>query len=615
MKMSCPADWKDEQTRFRCENPDDTFQDPILDAPITSQRTNITYRNWHCAACHKDLHAGKSKMWPIYFNCSNWMKLDEETLLKHLVYDTRNSSWMLNITDYLSLFDKNVVKPSHFEACHVGVQIPAEVHSVLRLCPKNLIDSCPSNWDDDEVKVQCESYVSYTCSLANNQMYRNYYCGYCNNNGTFKSIVCIGELVVRSTKPPADFSLLFDWHKLSKRSTCSDVSEQFDPLSNTCRKLFDEIENSSLQTSESKIESMNNTKLDDKINFVTCPKFRLDRDEYVINYETNTVFVPDYNRTFKPDEYRIENDSMLTICALSVLEPDEVGLSWGLFYVTLIGISLSILFLLLHLVIFLLTPRQRNLSSMNLASLSLSLLLTYCAYLAGWQLEGTGALCIVAAVIMHYSLLSAFCWMFIIAYDISRVLRESTLKLVVSSGKHWKRFCAYSAWSWLVPAVVSAAALAVQYSDIRYKSLNPGFGEGYCWFNNAEALLVFCVTPTFLVLLLNIVFFCWSTYIVFSTTLHVRNSSNNQHDFWLYARLALIMGLTWITGLVGSYVNIQGMWYLFVLLNTLQGLFIFLAFSCNNKVWNELFHSDRSLPSSHQSHHVKLHSPGHTTST
>ena len=45
------------------------------------------------------------------------------------------------------------------------------------------------------------------------------------------------------------------------------------------------------------------------------------------------------------------------------------------------------------------------------------------------------------------------------------------------------------------------------------------------------------------------------------------------------------MGLTWITGLVAGFVDLQPMWYVFVALNTLQGLVIFLAFTCTRKVW------------------------------
>ena len=134
------------------------------------------------------------------------------------------------------------------------------------------------------------------------------------------------------------------------------------------------------------------------------------------------------------------------------------------------------------------------------------------------------------------------------------------------AGKHWKRFLLYSTLSWLIPAVIAAAALVAQYSNVHFSGLHPDFGQEFCWFNNAEALLLFCVTPTCVVMLLNVLFFCWSAYIIFSTTLNMRSSSNSQQDFWLYARLALIMGLTWITGLVASYINVEGLFFIYLLL-------------------------------------------------
>ena len=51
-----------------------------------------------------------------------------------------------------------------------------------------------------------------------------------------------------------------------------------------------------------------------------------------------------------------------------------------------------------------------------------------------------------------------------------------------------------------------------------------------------------------------------------------------------FHRLAVIMGLTWITGLAAGFVDLEPVWYVFVGLNTLQGLFIFVAFTCNKKV-------------------------------
>lgn len=44
------------------------------------------------------------------------------------------------------------------------------------------------------------------------------------------------------------------------------------------------------------------------------------------------------------------------------------------------------------------------------------------------------------------------------------------------------------------------------------------------------------------------------------------------------------MGLTWIVGLVAALVDMEEVWFAFVVLNTTQGLFIFASFTCNKKV-------------------------------
>jgi hypothetical protein len=38
----------------------------------------------------------------------------------------------------------------------------------------------------------------------------------------------------------------------------------------------------------------------------------------------------------------------------------------------------------------------------------------------------------------------------------------------------------------------------------------------------------------------------------------------------LYLRLALLMGLTWISGVVAGGLDLEPVWYVFLVLNTLQ---------------------------------------------
>jgi hypothetical protein len=168
----------------------------------------------------------------------------------------------------------------------------------------------------------------------------------------------------------------------------------------------------------------------------TCLKIILEPHEYYIeDNDTMTVYISVYNMTLQPHEYKILNDSRLVICspfeAEFPPEPDHVTV-----YITVIGLSLSILFLVLHLFVFAMTPKLRNLSSMNLASLSVSLLIMYCSLFVGPSLSDYDVPCVVLAVLLHYALLASFCWMLTIAYDINRVLRQTTTRLMLTTGNN-----------------------------------------------------------------------------------------------------------------------------------------------------------------------------------
>jgi hypothetical protein len=146
-----------------------------------------------------------------------------------------------------------------------------------------------------------------------------------------------------------------------------------------------------------------------------------------------TVFISVYNIILQPNEYKIDNDRKLVMCwpfdLDFMLEFNPVTV-----YITVTGVSLSILFLVIHLLVFAMTPKLHNLSSMNLASLSYSLLVMYCSFFVGSYLKVSGLPCVVLSVVIHYTLLASFCWMLTIAYDIYRVIRQTSTQLLVATG-------------------------------------------------------------------------------------------------------------------------------------------------------------------------------------
>jgi hypothetical protein len=112
----------------------------------------------------------------------------------------------------------------------------------------------------------------------------------------------------------------------------------------------------------------------------------------------------------------------------------------------------------------------------------------------------------------------------------------------------------------MAPAIIIGAALGAEFSDdevLRY--VRPGYGANECWISSASGLLIFTVAPLAIVMVLNAAFFLWSAYLICSTKCKLQSTSRTHQDFRLYARLALIMGLTWVSGLIAGFADVLGM--------------------------------------------------------
>jgi hypothetical protein len=236
-----------------------------------------------------------------------------------------------------------------------------------------------------------------------------------------------------------------------------------------------------------------------------------------------------------------------------------------------------------------------------MASLSLALVVAYVAFLTG-QLPSAGSTaCQVIAAVTYFSFLAAFFWMGCMAFDVWHSLSLAATKLQsLSKGKKAIKFLAYSAVSWLCPAACVALALIIDSSIVAGIPLDyqPRFGQSSCWFSNRKALLVFFAFPLCFIMTMNAVLFVLSARIVWQTTdmsrtLHASSTTDQaatRQNMRINVRLALIMGLTWVVGIVAGWLDrglrseslaFQLLWYTYIVLNSLQvnvKRFFFTAF-------------------------------------
>jgi len=260
-------------------------------------------------------------------------------------------------------------------------------------------------------------------------------------------------------------------------------------------------------------------------------------------------------------------------------------------YVTTACLGLSIICLAFHLIITCIAPQLQNLSGKNLFSLSLALFGAYTCFLANMFAREIPVSCTVLAVLMYYFFLAAFFWMLNIAVNVARTLKQATRDLRLTSGPQWCKFLFYSLVGWLLPALIVSSTIVIDHMDTEEipEMYKPGFGGsniGLCWFKSRTALFLYFVIPFFFIMMLNIFFFISSALLVWSTSRSSAKitTAGPKANFFLYLRLSVLMGLSWTAGLVAGWLDIEEVWYIFLVLNTLQGLFILVFFTCTKKI-------------------------------
>jgi hypothetical protein len=196
---------------------------------------------------------------------------------------------------------------------------------------------------------------------------------------------------------------------------------------------------------------------------------------------------------------------------------------------------------------------------------------------------GTTVLCRAMAVLQHCFWLMAFCWMNVFAVDVCatfvRVYRSSS-----PQSQHRMRW--YDAYAWLLPVLFVAACVATEQVAGLLQ-----YGGATCWISPALALLYVFGFPLLLILLANSACFIATLVAIKRTNklakAAVGRSSAEEKKMMVVTsvKLSLVMGLTWISGFLANIPSLSFLWYVFIVLNTLQGVLIAISFVGNANVW------------------------------
>ena len=237
--------------------------------------------------------------------------------------------------------------------------------------------------------------------------------------------------------------------------------------------------------------------------------------------------------------------------------------------------------------------------------------------------------CYALGLLTHYFNLSFFSWTLVMAYDLYKMftMLSNKCERSTSSNSDLKMFLRFCLFSWGFPILITLLLVTSQFVF----SFKMAYGYGSCFISNQLDKLMYFIGPVLLIILFNIYFLVQSIRSIKNVDKLKKKYLNNEEssakssgtksliesaskqnettqsqsfaskmrklkvDFKerdkvdsinkkrlvLFVKLFILTGMSWVFGLVASLTDFSLVWYIFVSLNSFQGLFIFFSFAFN----------------------------------
>ncbi|XP_031560259.1 adhesion G protein-coupled receptor E1-like [Actinia tenebrosa] len=242
-------------------------------------------------------------------------------------------------------------------------------------------------------------------------------------------------------------------------------------------------------------------------------------------------------------------------------------------YISLIGCSISIIFCFLTVLALTLAMRRPLEKKARFETFKLHINLVIAIGFAQiWFVVGSFLVdvelvaCRVVSVFTHYFLTASFCWMLAEGINVYNKIVK------VFSTKKYGKF--YFTLGWGVPLVlviVTSAAVFNKYGP-----------QNICWLQE-EVIWVFAV-PVLVIIVANFFVLLSVVYVLLRKTMaftslpnKAKESPKVKRTFKVTVVLLPLLGLTWVFGFLAIDENFIVFHYLFAIINSLQGFFIFVA--------------------------------------
>ena len=630
MVSACPRDWLDGGDELRREVERNCSNDSTTLPPVSDLSTSLAYKNEYCAVCNG---VQRLVQWQYGLGCTEWLSRELEAASLGLVIFELTLEVIARECLVCGYQPPSSNLSSNIRACypHVDTCLPQD----------QLLNYATDTEGYEELVNQCRSGpMNLVTSQPGRAVYRNEHCALCNGVSETvcapepdafpgpPSLSCEREAEKRlgnqlrpastTPQPPSNsthnigggiigfpFSLVLDVSGSGVRVTTSTTSqsvsvtcgegELYDPTQQSCRSTVcpEVFEGGGCEFPDSELTCPNATAScptgliqltgQDMFDVLDNCTVRFDGEVYsVLYYEgEDPVICPDLDS----NGTRIENVTVISFYSYPT----------AYFVLTYVGCSLSLAGAFIILLTLSLFKELRTLPTMILANLAFTILVSTFFILVGGPIaEATQSrgLCVSVAIILHLFFLAQFSWMTILSVEISLTLyRGIRLRRPPTAKRNRRTFALYLLLGWSIPAIIVVISVAVNFAPstshlVLYGRLEDGT-DGLCWINHTNSAIVSFLVPIIISIVVNSILLLIITVVLMRALLNQigLSTSNTPYAYIrVYAAVFFTSGVTWLFGFLALLLGKDWAWYPFIVLNSIQGLALCLAFLLTKKV-------------------------------
>ena len=317
---------------------------------------------------------------------------------------------------------------------------------------------------------------------------------------------------------------------------------------------------------------------------MVCKQVALENDEITTDETASIVRFKSNGIEVKRGKFKLGTDGTARICvstlqSLTMPTTQTDPLIGMLIYVTTV-VSMACLFMTFFT--YCMFPSLRSVPGKNNMSLVFSLFFLQTMLILGSRLSANDIACNVFGILLHYFLLSSFFCLSVCTFHMLKAF--SSIKVPHTADHHTRTVLYYCVYAYCLPAVI----ITINISGTMSVSDNIGYGNrgGICFITYPYVVIGSVIVPTSIICLCNIAFFLVTLYKINTIPKIERSSSHTtvHHNSVVYIKLFSITGITWILQIADAFFPMTYVSVIASLFNSLQGVYIFLSYICNNRI-------------------------------